>query len=1160
MKLKRLAKRIMTAGFAVFMTSVCLSDGMIVKAGVDDYPPEVKFPISILDFRADNLLFEWPSGDSTLGLASYKVDSSYAAGKGLVEKELDEDGYPVYKDKVLRYIAERTQAGLKANSGDILSWKEITSGGGILNPLRASNIIRMNYTRDVLTSVYAKRYMNGNGTVIPESYIQWKIDDGADHTYKIGFDSRYGQNGKWPVVFESTATGDVALYSIEYNGIVMIADSVRVSKTVSGLSNKTHTIAYSKASNMKVYANGTDVASGTGITPSGGKIKISIEKSGAPTAGTLAAAGKSDYTVEAESCSPAGSAGLATGAAFSPGTGNTNVRWDGSGTLTHQFMCGADGNYEMKLYYAAAVACQYSLDINGETQVVDCESTGDWYTLSPVPKSITIPLKQGMNTIIFSDVGGQAPTLDRFEIVKNGTQIGSTLASDSGWYHFEAEDYLTGGQVDESMFCSGGKYVSYLGPTKAGKCTFKLDSDVDGIRKIRLYYMTMSNRNFKVVVNGGTPQTVKCSMTNPACWNKPVRVPKEIQASMKKGENTIEVYYFDSTDAPNLDYIEVESELSTDKVEDLTLSSDEDNYPVGDLEESKDKYKNNPELGWFDMSTCMDYAYFVTSHFWRYHSSLNTMVPEYDTILFNRREYGGNPAYQFSAHQNDGHANIPLCKNPVDKSFRNPTDLHPFNEGEGDQWMPSGFMFVCEDVPHKLYYGKDVDKTRGSDHKIGGVQQKKNFHFSISSHSQFVFNKKISQYFYFSGDDDVYIFVNNHLVFDLGSAHAELSDKIDLLKLYQKQDFNPDGSVNRFSDKYMGLEDGKVVNLDMFYLERHSTGSNFYALMNITLAPDMISDNVPYDTIPYGYKVDLNYKFTSQRQMTTNKNFKLWDDFGNKIGADGLTLADGVSLKDNTLKCIVTKQVKNAEGKFVDVEDETRSKTFTFADPKNLTPTELSALTTYFHDLALSLNDTLTLNGLQYDTGTKPYDSYTAGYPEDPDKRDIVFNTYASYDQYLDGADEITPGKATQSHNVGLLLGRIKIVTDAKDNHKKQLASYGAFTLTRDTETAARYVNDPTKTKYTKEKVFEGKDALPEGSYTLKLDTTVLHNYDVYIYKGPDYEITDDDVPAAKLDPANQMTLDFEATYNEKTKSWMFWDYYFVLRAKRDLLELKDLT
>ncbi|HTQ04532.1 MAG TPA: fibro-slime domain-containing protein [Polyangiaceae bacterium] len=95
-----------------------------------------------------------------------------------------------------------------------------------------------------------------------------------------------------------------------------------------------------------------------------------------------------------------------------------------------------------------------------------------------------------------------------------------------------------------------------------------------------------------------------------------------------------------------------------------------------------------------------------------------------------------------------------------------------------------------------------------------GVDDKRmmhNFHFTTEIHTAFQYQG--GETFSFTGDDDVWVFINNQLVIDLGGVHeAEpASVQVDTL----------------------GLTVGQVYPFDMFQTERHTTGSNFSADTNL---------------------------------------------------------------------------------------------------------------------------------------------------------------------------------------------------------------------------------------------------------------------------------------------------------------------------------------
>lgn len=80
-----------------------------------------------------------------------------------------------------------------------------------------------------------------------------------------------------------------------------------------------------------------------------------------------------------------------------------------------------------------------------------------------------------------------------------------------------------------------------------------------------------------------------------------------------------------------------------------------------------------------------------------------------------------------------------------------------------------------------------------------------NYHFTFELHT--VFKYQSGQVFRFRGDDDVWIFINQELVVDLGGIHVAEERTVDLAAL--------------------GLVDGQDYPLDGFFAERHITDSNF---------------------------------------------------------------------------------------------------------------------------------------------------------------------------------------------------------------------------------------------------------------------------------------------------------------------------------------------
>ncbi len=132
-------------------------------------------------------------------------------------------------------------------------------------------------------------------------------------------------------------------------------------------------------------------------------------------------------------------------------------------------------------------------------------------------------------------------------------------------------------------------------------------------------------------------------------------------------------------------------------------------------------------------------------------------------------------------------------------------------KGQKDDSSPEGGFFLLDDF--KFLDSAETIPNPKFDWASGHDDKNHNFGLTMKAIAEFEYVK--GQYFEFNGDDDVWVFINNKLVVDIGGQHNKVFGAVDLDTL--------------------GLTPGEIYPFHIFYAERKRYKSNFMMRTSIDL-------------------------------------------------------------------------------------------------------------------------------------------------------------------------------------------------------------------------------------------------------------------------------------------------------------------------------------
>ena len=335
---------------------------------------------------------------------------------------------------------------------------------------------------------------------------------------------------------------------------------------------------------------------------------------------------------------------------------------------------------------------------------------------------------------------------------------------------------------------------------------------------------------------------------------------------------------------------------------------------LGTYADAKAKYDNGSLTEYTQVTTYFDAAYFLLHNTFDDSIGYGKTVAEYNTLRLVAKQVDGRTVYVFNSGY-DG--TVYDSTNGI--IYNTQTDTITARKKNGtDEYVRGNILPLATFNPIAgMGYGNSGDTYRmARDGSQENYYNDTNYNLTLEGHAQFIYYQDADLYFNFTGDDDVYLYINGIRVLDMGGAHSISKAGI---------------SLNNVAD-ICGLKDGEVYDFDFYYMERHGTAANFSIETNIKVVDaSMLTEKIGYQNgISTGYNgyVNPNKPVIYEYALTNNGKEPIlnltFDDpqLGISLSKDSLklnsettseSLTATVYNRDGTVKEFVPEGTLNAD-------------------------------------------------------------------------------------------------------------------------------------------------------------------------------------------------------------------------------------------------------